>query len=53
MVISEFRKKFEEEKIEQDTFRDEKVKVTGRVMRLNSSGAKLIFFDLHEDSSKI
>ena len=32
---------------------DQTVKITGRVMTIRSSGAKLIFFDLEGDSAKI
>jgi lysyl-tRNA synthetase class 2 len=54
MTIPQFREKFEQEKIENGEFLENvRVAVTGRIMGLRTSGAKLIFIDLSEDNSKI
>jgi lysyl-tRNA synthetase class 2 len=53
MTVQQFREKFEDTKIETDSFIDQTVALAGRVMGLRSSGAKLIFIDLHEDNSKV
>jgi lysyl-tRNA synthetase class 2 len=53
MTIQQFREKYEAVKIVDGEFVEEKVAITGRVMGLRSSGAKLIFIDLHEDNSKV
>jgi lysyl-tRNA synthetase class 2 len=47
MTIPQFREKYEQTKIEVGEFlEDQKVALTGRIMGLRSSGAKLIFIDL-------
>ena len=47
MTIHQFREKYEQTKIEVGEFlEDQKVALTGRIMGLRSSGAKLIFIDL-------
>jgi len=54
MTIQQFREKFDQQKIENGVFVEEnKLAITGRIMGLRSSGAKLIFIDLCEDNSKI
>jgi lysyl-tRNA synthetase class 2 len=54
MTITQFREKYESEKIENGNFLEgQKVALTGRIMGLRSSGAKLIFIDLAEDHSKV
>lgn len=54
MTIPQFREKYEPAKIEVGEFIEEqKVALTGRIMGLRSSGAKLIFIDLQEDNAKI
>lgn len=53
MTVKGFREKYEDTKIETDSFIEETVALAGRVMGLRSSGAKLIFIDLHEDNSKV
>lgn len=53
MTINLFRQKYEETKIEDGAFLEEKVAITGRIMGLRSSGTKLIFIDLHEDNFKV
>jgi len=54
MTIQQFREKYDMDKIEIGAFNEGvKVSLTGRIMGLRSSGAKLIFIDLHEDNSKI
>lgn len=54
MTVSQFREKYENDKIENGSFHEDyKVALTGRIMGLRSSGAKLIFIDLHEDNSKV
>ena len=53
-TLPQFREKYEEVKIDNGKFLDgQKVSVTGRIMMIRASGAKLIFIDLHEDSGKI
>jgi len=54
MTIPQFREKFEQVKIENGEFLEgQKVALTGRIMGLRQSGAKLMFIDLHEDNAKI
>jgi lysyl-tRNA synthetase class 2 len=54
MTIPQFREKYEEVKIEHGEFlEDQKVALTGRIMMLRESGAKLIFIDLFDDSAKV
>jgi len=53
-TVPQFIEKFGQVKIENGEFlEDQKVAVTGRVMNLRPSGAKLIFIDLCEDGGKI
>lgn len=53
-TLPQFREKYEDKQIEKGTFLEkETVSVTGRIMVLRASGAKLIFIDIHEDSAKI
>lgn len=53
MTVQQFRERYEENKIENGDFVEEKVALTGRVMGLRSSGNKLLFIDLHEDNYKV
>ena len=54
MTILQFREKYENVKVENGVFlEDQKVSLTGRIMTLRTSGAKLIFIDLFEDNNKI
>jgi len=54
MTVQQFREKYDQQKIENGSFLEDKtVALTGRIMGLRSSGAKLIFIDLCEDNSKI
>jgi len=53
LTVQQFRDKYEEEKIENSVFKDEKVALAGRVMGLRQSGAKLLFIDLHEGNAKV
>jgi lysyl-tRNA synthetase class 2 len=54
MTIPQFVEKYEAVKMENGVFlTDQKVALTGRVMTLRPSGAKLIFIDLNEDNGKV
>jgi len=52
--IDEFRAAYDPKITEKGVFVEtETVKITGRVMTIRSSGAKLIFLDLEGDSAKV
>ena len=53
-TLPQFREKYDGMQIEKGTFMEnQSVSVTGRIMMIRASGAKLIFIDIHEDGSKI
>ena len=53
-TIPHFKEKYDQVKMENGEFKDgEVVSVTGRIMMLRPSGAKLIFIDLVEDQMKV
>jgi lysyl-tRNA synthetase, class II len=53
-TIPQFKEKYDQIKIANGEFKEgENVSVTGRIMMLRPSGAKLIFIDLVEDTGKV
>jgi lysyl-tRNA synthetase class 2 len=53
MTLQQFRDKYEEVKIENGSFQEEKIALAGRIMGLRASGQKLIFIDLVEDNARV
>ena len=54
MTIPQFREKYEPMQIDNSVFlENEKIAITGRVIFLRPSGAKLLFIDLNEDGAKL
>lgn len=54
MTLAQFREKYSQMDLEKGKFlEDSKVALTGRIMGLRISGAKLIFIDIEEDNSKL
>jgi lysyl-tRNA synthetase class II len=54
MTIPQYREKYEQVNIDKGQFlEDQPIALTGRIMTLRQSGAKLVFIDLHEDGKKV
>jgi lysyl-tRNA synthetase class II len=54
MRLDEFHNTYTQKAIEKGVFiEEETISLTGRIMSIRASGAKLLFLDLHGDEHKV